>query len=114
MNYDMLTDLFNYELISTSWTDLDNAKWIYIVFNGLEALIWFGLAIFVLIRHWAIDQKVWVFIYGFSFIIFGLSDCLEVNSLPVWLLLLKGVTFLLIMAARKIVLSRYAANSYAL
>lgn len=66
---------------------------IYSWFNVAEAVAWWLIAAWVLVRH-ARHRRTWIEpLYVFMFIIFGLSDVLESYRVTPWLVLCKGLIF---------------------
>ncbi|MEM9253067.1 MAG: hypothetical protein AAGB29_12020 [Planctomycetota bacterium] len=79
----------------------------YSVINLLEAVAWFAVAAWVLRRHVKQGGGGWNYAYAAAFVVFGLSDVLESQMVPIWLVAAKGVIFGLILWLRYEVLRRY-------
>ena len=103
-NYMDLAGFWNYTLMATDWNDVDLGRWVYVGFNWFEALIWIGIAIYVLRRKMTRSQSNWGYLYSLSFLLFALSDLIESDSLTVGLLMFKLCNFGLILTCRNIVL----------
>ena len=102
-----IADYWNYTLMRTDWSDVDMGRWIYVGFNWLEAAIWIYLSIFVLVRQIRNRKSQWGYLYSLSFILFGLSDIIESDSLTIGLLMFKIAVFASILCSRKLVLQDY-------
>jgi hypothetical protein len=100
-------DYWNYTLMKTDWSDVDMGRWIYVGFNWLEAAIWIFLGLFVLVRQIRSRKSQWAYLYSFSFLLFGLSDIVESDSLTIGLLMFKIAVFGCIICSRKIALQDY-------
>jgi hypothetical protein len=105
---DLVVRLLRHEILRTDFERFSGFAWFYVSFNVLETLIWLGIAIFIIrraLRGGAPrgDQLA----YAGAFILFGVSDLLEVVALPVWLLLAKGIVLAAIVLLRRRVLRRY-------
>ena len=83
--------LLNYHIVDVSHEELGPFEIFYFGFNAIEALAWFTFAVIVLSR-WHRNRKTKLEIaYSALFLVFGLSDVMEIIAYPLWLLLVKGV-----------------------
>ena len=102
-----MLDVLEYRVIDTGFPSLDGYWWLYVPFNIAEGLLWLCIAGFVLFR-WARHRRTWLeALYAMSFILFGLTDLIEVIATPLWLLALKGCCLLAILLGRKLVIGHY-------
>ena len=93
--------------MSTDWDGLNWQRGLYVGFNGLEALLWWSLAGYVWTR-WIRHRKTPLeHLYAVSFVFFGVTDVLEMDSYTVGLLLLKGFILASILLCRRLVLMHY-------
>ena len=99
--------LYNLMLIETDFPNVQGGMWVYVAFNFVEALAWHAFAIFVLYRFLRRRKTRVELLYAFSFLLFGLSDLIEMGGLSVGLLLFKGACIAAILAARQHVLHFY-------
>lgn len=80
----------------------------YSILNLLEAIAWFAVAAWVLRRHFKRDTGgAWDYAYFALFVVFGLSDVMESQLVPLWLIAAKGAIFIAILLVRWIVVRRY-------
>jgi hypothetical protein len=101
-----------YELLAMPIINPDLASWGfvyhgYVGFNAFEAAAWFGFCLFVagrFLRH----RKTWYeILYSLSFLVFGVSDLMEIYQTTLGLLAVKGIILMSILACRKVVLESY-------
>lgn len=100
-------DVFNFPILQTDWSHMDREKSIYVWFNAVEAALWMGLALFVVVRSLRGKRLLVEAVYAFSFFAFGVTDILEMHRLTVGLLGLKLFVLLAILLARQIVIRNY-------
>ncbi|MEO0586524.1 MAG: hypothetical protein AAF078_02695 [Planctomycetota bacterium] len=79
----------------------------YSAVNLLEAVAWFGVAGWVVRRHVREGGGAWNFAYAAAFVVFGVSDVVESQVVPMWLIAAKGLIFGVIVWLRWEVLRRY-------
>ncbi len=79
----------------------------YCVLNLLEAAAWFVVAGWVVRRHYRRGGGAWDWAYAAAFVLFGASDVVESQIVPVWLIAAKGILFATILVLRAIVIRRY-------
>ena len=79
----------------------------YSVLNMLEAVAWFAVAAWVVRRHVRKRGGRWDWVYAGLFAVFGLTDVVESQVVPVWLVGVKGLVFVLILLVRWVVVRRY-------
>ena len=79
----------------------------YSALNLLEACAWFAVAVWVIYRHVKQGGGAWNFAYAAAFFVFGLSDVMESQIVPIWLIAVKGIIFCTILWIRWEVLRRY-------
>lgn len=108
-----LVDLLTYHIVEVSHDEFDWFQIFYFGFNTVEAVAWFVFAILVLIR-WAKNQKTALEIgYSLLFLLFGLSDVMEIISYPLWLLLAKAIILTgLLLTRRHLIRTHYHGNKF--
>lgn len=99
--------IWNYEFLTTDFTNATTFTVTYVSFNAIEALIWFAVGSYVLIRYARRGKSAFNLMYAAAFAIFAISDLLEIVGYSLALLMLKAVTLGLILACRAIVLAEY-------
>ena len=105
-------EFFNFTIVDTSSPMLESYRHIYIPFNIVEAVFWFGIGLFVLARYLR-HRKTWYELqYSLSFTLFGFTDLIETHSTTVWLLCFKAACLLAILQGRKLVLTHYPAAKF--
>ncbi len=87
----MSSTLFHYSLCAvyrvTDWSRIGVADGVLIAFNALEALVWLGCAGYVARRTWRAHHSLHEYVYAALFVLFGVSDIIEVfqlSSALVW------------------------------
>jgi hypothetical protein len=101
-----------YRLLALVLIDPDLKTWgfvysWYVGFNAFEASAWFAFCLFVASRF-ALHRKTWYeILYALSFLVFGVSDLMEIYQTTVGLLIVKGIILASILACRKVVLVYY-------
>lgn len=85
---------------------------LYVGFNALEACAWFAFCLFVAIRFAARRRTWYEVLYSLSFLVFGISDVMEMHHTTVGLLIAKGVILASILACRKVALGFYPGARY--
>ena len=114
-----MTDLgkWFYRLIEIVLIDPDQKTWgfvynLYVGFNAFEAVAWFAFCLFVAVRYIA-HRKTWYeILYSLSFLVFGVSDVMEMHQTTIGLLVVKGIILASILACRKVVLNFYPLAKY--
>jgi len=66
-----------------------------------------GVAIWVMRRHWRKEGGAWDYVYALLFVIFGITDFIESQVVPLWLIASKGLIFGGILIVRWIVVRQY-------
>ena len=94
-------DILNYEIICVQRPSLIGWNVFYVIFNYIEAVFWFGIALYVLFRYIK-NRKTW----------FGVTDLIEVWGMTLGVLLLKGVCLLAIFQGRKLVIEKYPDKKF--
>ncbi|MEM6553002.1 MAG: hypothetical protein AAF750_12870 [Planctomycetota bacterium] len=79
----------------------------YSVLNLCEAVAWFAVAVWVIRRHRRRGGGRWDWVYAGLFVVFGLTDVMESQVVPLWLVAVKGVVFGGIVGVRFVVVRRY-------
>jgi len=85
-----------------TWLDIATRS-----FNLVEAAAWFLFALLVFLRwkrHRRSSLELW---YVLAFLLFGLSDLIEMWSLTSWLLWWKGINLVTLFLIRRSVMKRY-------
>lgn len=101
-------EVFDYPILMTNWNLMDRDKAVYVWFNAIEAGLWGGIGLFVLVRCVRGRRLFVEVVYAFSFFAFGLTDLLEMHRLTVGLLALKLFVLMSILLSRHIVIRNYA------
>jgi hypothetical protein len=84
----------------------------YVGFNAFEAIAWFAFSLFVGIRF-ALHRQTWYeILYALSFLVFGVSDVMEMYQTTFGLLIAKGIILMSIIAGRKVALGYYPGAKY--
>ena len=78
----------------------------YSILNLLEALAWFGVAGWVIRRRLRRGRSRIEWVYAGLFVAFGLTDVVESQLVPIWLIAVKGMIFGGILGVRWIVVKR--------
>jgi hypothetical protein len=105
-------DILNYEIICVQRPSLIGWNVFYVIFNYIEAVFWFGIALYVLFRYIK-NRKTWYeLLYTLSFFVFGVTDLIEVWGMTLGVLLLKGVCLLAIFQGRKLVIEKYPDKKF--
>jgi len=105
-------EFLNYHIIDTSDDSLAAFKQPYIVFNTLEALVWFGCSVWVLVRYRKNAGSGLEVLYFLAFLAFGLTDVIETFGTTVLLLLTKGCCLLALIPLRQFSLVRYPGSRF--
>lgn len=102
-----MKEIWEASIVETGWPAIEGGMWIYVGFNFAEALAWLAFAAFVICR-WIRNRKTrYEWVYAGSFLLFGVSDLLEMAGLTVGLLLFKAGVLLAIISSRKVVTDHY-------
>ena len=72
----------------------------YYWFNFTEAMTWILIGAYVFVRFLRSRKSNLEIIYTLLFFIFGLTDFRELQNLPIWLLVFKGLIFVSILYTR--------------
>jgi hypothetical protein len=95
-----MMDFLTYRLVDLDHTNIGLLEVFYFGFNGFEAVAWFVIAAIVF-RRWQRNRKTGLEVaYALLFLLFGITDVLELDSLPVWRLLVKAVICVMLFAVR--------------
>gem|GEM_PF-2034367 len=98
--------------IQTTYPNLTGYDVLYVPFNAAEALAWFAIAVFVLIRWARYRRTRYEWVYAAAFGLFGLTDLIEMNATTPMLLMLKSACILAIISGRKTVLMNYPGAKF--
>ncbi|TFG50285.1 MAG: hypothetical protein E4H40_01620 [Candidatus Brocadiia bacterium] len=96
-----------YKITETDFGNLHGFSLFYGPFNIAEAAAWYIIAGYVILRFLKNQRTPFEILYAASFVAFGTTDILEATSLPVWLLIAKGIILVSILLLRKKVISFY-------
>ena len=91
----------NYKIIDTSSEVMSEYNWIYIPFNAIESMIWFFCSIRVWMKYRKNMDFPAKFIYSMAFLLFSLSDIIELSATTPLLLLFKGSIILILVVCYK-------------
>ena len=83
-------------------------EWSYVAFNWFEALGWISFAWYVWWRGWKGQGTAVEFFYGLAFLLFGITDVIEVYKLTLGLFLVKARLLLGLVLLRNGVVPLYA------
>ena len=109
MTFDVYTVL-NFRVIDTSWEVMRTYNWIYQPFNVVEGMIWWWYIVKTARNYWRICPHLLVGLQCFAFLLFGLSDLMEVQATTVLLVLFKGAILVaLILGHRALLATRKQA-----
>jgi len=100
-------DFFNYTIVAPGSPMLESYRHLYIPFNLIEALFWFGIGVYVLARYCRHHKSWYELQYSLSFTLFGITDLIETQATTVWLLCFKAACLLAILQGRKLVTALY-------
>lgn len=90
--------ILDYRLIDTASPVMADYNWVYLPFNAVEALIWFGCAGRVAWHHRQTAPRGAVAAQAAAFVLFGLSDVMELWATTPLLLLFKLAVLLALVA----------------
>jgi hypothetical protein len=105
-------DLLTYELARTDFSALTAFGLAYVGFNGLEAVAWFVIAAWVIVRDRPDGPQLIEIAYALAFVAFGLTDVAEILALPIWLLIAKGAILIAIVVLRRRVIRLRPARRF--
>lgn len=100
----------NHLLIDTQDDGLGMLRWPYLVFNSLEALVWFACAVYVIVRWRRHGRGPSELYYALAYAAFGLSDVIETYGTTPLLLLFKGACILALIGFRGPIRQRYGSR----
>ena len=102
----------DYKLIDTTSELMKDYNVVYQPFNVIEGIIWFAYIPKTFIKYYGKTNNQNVFLQCFSFMLFGISDFIEVNATTPLLLLFKlSVIIALITGHRSIINNLKSAQS---
>ena len=96
-----------YPIIETGFPHLEGYWWVYVPFNIAEALAWLAIACFIFVRYLRHRRTWYELQYCASFVLFAVTDLVEVYGTTPWLLGLKAACLLAILQGRKLVIGYY-------
>jgi hypothetical protein len=106
MAFDVYTVL-NFRVIDTNWEVMQTYNWIYQPFNFVEGLIWWWYIVKTARNYWSICPHGTVSLQCFAFLLFGVSDLMEVQATTVLLVLFKvAILVALILGHRALLATR--------
>ncbi|MCC7205473.1 MAG: hypothetical protein IT441_10365 [Phycisphaeraceae bacterium] len=79
----------------------------YSILNLIEACFWFGIAGWVIQRHLRQSGGLWNYAYVVAFVVFGATDLVESQIVPVWLIPAKILVLVGLLVCRAVVVRRY-------
>lgn len=88
------------------WTYDPESSWhvLYHWFNVAEGSVWVWLGLVVAKRFLLFDRSLWEVAYAVAFLMFGVSDFIEAQSLYVWLIAWKALNLAILLLLRRYVL----------
>jgi hypothetical protein len=101
-----INTILNYKILDTTAEYMQSYNWIYQPFNLIEGIIWLLYVPKTIMKYWKNADKQMVTWQAVSFILFALSDFIEMNSTSVLLILFKfSILVALIVGHKAIILS---------
>jgi hypothetical protein len=104
--------VLNDPIIETTPSFLGRLYWPYLTFNALEATAWIVIAIIIVVRMIRFGRSFWESAYAFSFLLFGLSDVIEIQGTTLLLLLFKLACLAAIFGIRPHSLTRHGGRVF--
>lgn len=106
-------ELLTYRIVDVSRENLGTYWFFYFGFNTVEAVAWFTFAAIVLFR-WTRNRKSPLeVLYSLLFLLFGISDVIEIIFYPLWLLLAKAIILAgLLFTRRHLIRVHYAGKKF--
>ena len=104
-------EILNYKLLDTSSDLMLSYNWIYIPFNYVEALIWFGYIPRTILKYGKSHNRKMVLLQSLNFLLFGISDVIETSSTSVLLILFKLAILLALIGTHKAIISNRLDNT---
>jgi hypothetical protein len=92
---------------TTDWNDLSEIDYGLICFNACEALFWFGCACYAFHRNGRLHRVPRENLYSLLFILFGLTDVVEVFQVSSPLIWIKLAILVPLFLVRRQVLATY-------
>lgn len=89
-----------------------NFETLYVAFNWFEAFGWFVFSLFVWWRYLKNRRTKLELIYGLYFLLFGITDVVEVYKLTLGLFATKAIVLLSILVCRYYVVLAYRDKGY--
>ena len=108
-----VTEILTHRIVDVSRENLGAYHTFYVGFNAFEAVAWFTFAFIVLLR-WRRNRKTHLEIaYSILFVLFGLSDVMEIIAYPFWLLLAKAAVLAgLLLTRRHLIRVHYVGKKF--
>lgn len=109
----LLFELLTYRIVDVSRENLGTYRLFYVGFNAFEAVAWFTFASIVLCR-WNRNRKSRrEVMYSLLFLLFGISDVIEIVFYPLWLLLAKAIILAgLLLTRRHLIRVHYPGKKF--
>lgn len=106
-------ETLTYRIVDVSRENLGAYRLFYVGFNAVEALAWFAFAVIVFYR-WRRNRKTKLeVVYSVLFLVFGLSDVMEIIAYPLWLLVAKGAILAgLLLTRRHLIRAHYVGKKF--
>lgn len=106
-----MLEILHYKLVDINYSEIGVLQVFYFGFNAIEALAWLLFASYV-IKRWLINkQSPLEIVYAILFVVFGLTDLLELVNLPIWLLGLKIMTLACLLLMRRHLITNYYTDA---
>ena len=105
-------NILNHRLVEVSHTNIGAWEVFYFSFNALEAVCWGVFALLVLLRWKKHRHSRLELFYALLFLLFGISDVIEIFVYPIWLLLAKGLVLFGLWWCRKTLIARFYSGSW--
>lgn len=100
------TSLFSHQVVNGAFRSVENLNMPYQILNTVEGMAWIVIGFLVLHRAKWIKASLLECVYFIAFILFGVSDFIEVSTYPLWLAFWKLFNVLTLLYVRSLVMRR--------
>jgi hypothetical protein len=97
--------ILNFKILDTSWPIMQEYNWVYQPFNAIEAAIWLGYIPRTIIKYGKSAPRSIIALQCISFLLFSLSDVIEISSTSVLLILFKAAVLIALIYGHKAIVS---------
>ena len=106
-------ELLNYKILDTSSEIMSSYNWIYKPFNIIESIIWFIYIPKTILKYGNRNNRYLIALQCFNFLLFGISDIIELFATTVLLVLFKMAILLSLIGTHKAIMNGKYNNSVA-